>query len=220
VKKGDAPTLLKKFEKKRFNTLFWAPQGQFIILALLKSAEGPLEFVDTSDFSIMNTLMPEMTTDIEWDPTGRYVVAGVSAWTGKVSDTGYSLLSFQGKVIRKERVDRFGNLFWRPRPPCLLTQVQIKDIKKNLKKYSPQFELKDKQRHSKASKEMLTKRQGIVDTWTEYRAKKEEQYTTQKKQRMLLRSNVDTDELDADKNSMHEEVIEVLIKEDSTIVEE
>jgi translation initiation factor 3 subunit B len=220
VKKGDAPTLLKKFEKKRFNTLFWAPQGQFIILALLKSAEGPLEFVDTSDFSIMNTLMPEMTTDIEWDPTGRYVVAGVSAWTGKVSDTGYSLLSFQGKVVRKERVDRFGNLFWRPRPPCLLTHAQIKEIKKNLKKYSPQFELKDRQRLSKASKEMLTKRQGIVDTWTEYRTKKEEQYVAQKKQRMLLRSNVDTDELDADKNSMHEEVIEVLIKEDSTIVEE
>lgn len=28
--------------------------------------------------------MPEMTTDVEWDPTGRYVVACVSAWSGKV----------------------------------------------------------------------------------------------------------------------------------------
>lgn len=64
--------------------MFWAPQGTFIILAQLKSAEGPLEFIDTTDFTIMNTLMPEMTTDIEWDPTGRFAVAGISAWTGKV----------------------------------------------------------------------------------------------------------------------------------------
>ena len=76
--------LAEKLEKRRFNTLFWSPQGQFIVLACLKSAEGPIEFIDTSDFTVMNTLMPELTTDIEWDPTGRYVVAGVSAWTGKV----------------------------------------------------------------------------------------------------------------------------------------
>lgn len=84
VRKGDAPILLKRFEKKRFNSLFWAPQGQFVVLAHLKSAEGPLEFIDTAEFTIMNSLTPEMTTDIEWDPTGRYVIAAVSAWTGKV----------------------------------------------------------------------------------------------------------------------------------------
>jgi len=220
VKKGDTPTLLKKFERKRFNSLFWAPQGQFVVLALLKSAEGPLEFIDTSDFSVMSTLMPEMTTDVEWDPTGRYVVACVSAWSGKVSDTGYTLLNFQGRVLRKERVERFGNFFWRPRPQCLLSNAQIKDIKKNLKKYSPQFETKDRMRLSKASKEMLKKRQDILDAWSDYRRKKEDEYLAQKKQRMLLRSNVDTDELDADKNQMHEETIEVLIREDVVNLDE
>ena len=53
-------------------------------MAFLKAAEGPLEFIDTSDFSTMNTVTPELTTDIAWDPTGRYVVGAVSAWTGKV----------------------------------------------------------------------------------------------------------------------------------------
>ncbi|CAG7673110.1 unnamed protein product [Allacma fusca] len=214
VKKGDTPTLLKKFEKRRFNTLFWSPQGQFIILACLKSAEGPIEFIDTSDFTIMNTLMPELTTDIEWDPTGRYVVAGVSAWTGKVSDTGYSLLTFQGKSLRKERVDRFGNLFWRPRPPCLLPHAKIKEIKKNLKNYSPQFETKDRMRHSKATMEILRKREEIINAWKEYREKKQEQYAAQKKQRLLLRNHIETDELDSDKASMQEEIIEVLVKEE------
>jgi len=173
-----------------------------------------LEFIDTSDFSIMNAIMPEMTTDIEWDPTGRYVMSAVSAWTGKVSDTGFSLLNFQGKTIRKERVERFGNLFWRPRPPCLLTHVQVKNIKKNLKTYSPAFEEKDRKRRTKAEQGLVKKRQDLLDVWNEYRAKKEEQYKSQKPKRMFLRNNNDTDELGADKNQLQEEIFEILIKED------
>lgn len=76
--------------------MFWAPQGQFVILAQLKTAEGPLEFIDTSDFSIMNAIMPEMTTDIEWDPTGRYVMSAVSAWTGKVVSMKIVFTQFYG----------------------------------------------------------------------------------------------------------------------------
>ncbi|KOB71696.1 Eukaryotic translation initiation factor 3 subunit B [Operophtera brumata] len=49
VNTGQAPTLLKKFERKPFNHLFWSPSGQFIM------------------------------SGIEWDPTGRYVVTGVSS---------------------------------------------------------------------------------------------------------------------------------------------
>jgi len=181
--------LIEKIEKKRYNSMFWAPQGQFIVLALLKSAEGPLEFIDTSDFTTMNTLMPEMTTDVEWDPTGRYVVAGVSAWGGKMSDTGYTLLNFQGRLIRKDRVDRFGNFFWRPRPPCLLTHAQVKEIKKNLKKYAPAFESKDKMRRSKANQELYARQEAIMSTWDEYRTRKNAQFAAQKAERMNLRNS-------------------------------
>lgn len=41
---------------------------------------------------------------------------------------------------------------WRPRPLTLLSTKQQKDIKKSLKKYTSQFETKDKMRMSKASK--------------------------------------------------------------------
>jgi len=220
VRKGDAPVLLKKMEKKRFNMLFWGPYGQYIVLALLKTPEGPLEFIDTNDFTVMNTLVPEITTDIEWDPTGRYVVAAVSAWTAKVADTGYTLISFQGKVLSKGKVkvERFGNLFWRPRPPCLLTHAQIKEIKKNLKKYTTKFDEEDRFLQSSVSAELLEKRKKIIEAWKEYRTRKEEQYGNERQKRLFLRNHTDTDELDADRSSMHEEIIDVLIKED--IVEE
>jgi len=187
----------------------------------LKTAEGPLEFIDTNDFSTMAIITPELTTDVEWDPTGRYVVAAVSVWTGKVSDTGFTLASFQGKVLRKERIERFGNLVWRPRPPCLLKHTQIKDIKKSLlKKYSPGFIKQDMIRRHAGAKEKIEQRQKVLDAWNEYRGRKLEQYKSQKNQRMILRNHVDTDELDADKSSMIEETMEVLIREDIQVIEE
>ena len=35
---------------------------------------GVLEFIDTADFTSMNSGEHFMATDIEWDPTGRYVL--------------------------------------------------------------------------------------------------------------------------------------------------
>merc|ERR1712059_154483 len=50
-----------------------------------------------------------MCTDIEWDPTGRYVATGVSYWAHKV-DNAYWLWNFQGKMRQnkasKELVDK------------------------------------------------------------------------------------------------------------------
>jgi len=45
---------------------------------------GVLEFIDTNDFTVMNSGDHFMCTDIEWDPTGRYVMTGVSWWGHKV----------------------------------------------------------------------------------------------------------------------------------------
>ena len=58
--------------------------GQFIVLAGLRAMSGTLEFVDTADFTIMNTGEHFMATDVEWDPTGRYVATAVSWWGHKV----------------------------------------------------------------------------------------------------------------------------------------
>ena len=45
---------------------------------------GFFEFIDTNDMTVMNSREHFMATDVEWDPTGRYVVTGVSWWSHKV----------------------------------------------------------------------------------------------------------------------------------------
>ena len=48
---------------------------------------GVLEFVDTQDMTVMAQTEHFMATDVEWDPTGRFVTSAVSWWGHKVSSS-------------------------------------------------------------------------------------------------------------------------------------
>eukprot|EP00095_Tigriopus_kingsejongensis_P011865 maker-scaffold180_size281610-snap-gene-0.35 protein:Tk11865 transcript:maker-scaffold180_size281610-snap-gene-0.35-mRNA-1 annotation:"hypothetical protein DAPPUDRAFT_303630" len=216
VKTGQTPALLKKYERKTANFLFWSPCGQFIVLAGLRTMNGALEFIDTADFTVMNGGDHFMCTDIEWDPTGRYLMTGVSWWGNKV-DNGYWLWSFQGKILKRVQMDKFCQFLWRPRPPTLLDKKQIKEIKKNLKKYSVDFDAQDVLRSTKVSKELIDKRRAKYEKYEAYRAEKTEKFNSLREERIRLRGGVDTDILDTDKSEMEEEVVEFLVKEEETI---
>ncbi|CAG9824642.1 unnamed protein product [Phaedon cochleariae] len=219
VRVGQAPILLKKLEKRACNHLFWSPGGQFVVLAGLGSnGGGSLEFVDTHDFLVMNTTDHFQMSDVEWDPTGRYVSTGVSFWKTKV-DTGYWIWSFQGKILKRFNMEKFAQMLWRPRAPMLLGEEKQKEIKKNLKKYYPQFESKDRMRQSKASKELIEKRAALMEKFNEYRQERIKEYLDNKPRRLALRNHVDTDELDADTQNVEEEVVEFFIKEEVTIID-
>lgn len=214
--KSATVTLLKRMEKKTCNRLLWSPSGQFILLAGLKQLNGFLEFVDTSsDFTVMNTTEHFRCTDVEWDPTGRYVVSSVSAWAGDRTDNAYWIWSFQGKILRKASPTGFCGFLWRPRPRSLLTEENLKDIKRNFKKYQQQFEVKDRASMSKVSKDIMEKRQKLMEAYRAWQAGKKEKLEKQREVRRECRGGVDTDALDARPDELEEETLFVLIKEES-----
>merc|ERR1712004_935593 len=183
VTTGQTPTMIKKYERKTANHIFWNPAGQFVVLAGLRNMNGVLEFIDTSDFTTMNSGEHFMATDIAWDPTGRYVMSAVSWWGHKV-DNAYWIWSFQGRKQKLFQLDRFCQFLWRPRPPCFLTHKQIMDIKKNLKKYSVEFDVVDKMKISDISKEKLEQRQAARTKYDEYRKKRLAEFDGQKSLRL------------------------------------
>lgn len=65
---------LTTLKGKQANALFWSPAGRYIVLAGLKGFNGQLEFYNVDELETMATAEHFMATDIEWDPTGRYMV--------------------------------------------------------------------------------------------------------------------------------------------------
>ena len=115
--------------------------------------------------------------------------------------------------MKRYQLDRFCQLLWRPRPPTLLTQKDIKEIKKNLKKYSVEFDVVDREQGSKKSKELLTRRRNFYEEFMAFRKLKDQEFREQKEQRLALRNGNDTDNLDADNADMEEEEVEFLVSE-------
>ncbi|XP_076808792.1 eukaryotic translation initiation factor 3 subunit B-like [Clavelina lepadiformis] len=215
--KGGKVECLETMERKQASHIFWSPAGQFVLLAGLNSATSQLEFIDTSDMSVMNTGEHLMVSDIEWDPTGRYLVSIVSWWAHKI-DNAYWVWSFQGRLLRKHPTEQLCQLLWRPRPPTLLNHSQIKKIRKEHKSYSKIFEAKDRQLQNRASKEIIEKRRHLMERYLSYRRQCREVYLETTPYRRELRNGVNTDEVDSHAEDWDEVTVEILLEEEDIVL--
>eukprot|EP01097_Dermamoeba_algensis_P008409 TRINITY_DN5604_c0_g2_i5.p1 TRINITY_DN5604_c0_g2~~TRINITY_DN5604_c0_g2_i5.p1 ORF type:complete len:575 (-),score=99.34 TRINITY_DN5604_c0_g2_i5:401-2125(-) len=75
---------LKTLEKKAVSKLSWSPQGQFIVLGGFKQFNGVLEFFNTQEMETMSIQEHFMATDVDWDPTGRFVATYVCHWKTQI----------------------------------------------------------------------------------------------------------------------------------------
>ena len=155
-------------EKKPATLLFWSPAGSIVLMANLKGTSGQLEWFDVNAMQTIGEAEHFMCSDIEWDPTGRFVATSVAHWRHQM-ENGYNIWTSQGRQIKHQRQDKFFQLLWRPRPPSLLSDAQEKEVRKNLREYSKKYEaedalaragmqgdlLKDRQNKSKAFEEGL-----------------------------------------------------------------
>jgi translation initiation factor 3 subunit B len=91
---------IRTYDKKNSNAIYWSPKGRFVIVATVHSQQSyEMEFYDmdfdgerqegekdlTANLMLMNTADHYGVTDIDWDPTGRYVATSASVWKHSVS---------------------------------------------------------------------------------------------------------------------------------------
>ena len=74
-----------------------ARQGKFLVLGGLKSMTGQLEFFSADDFEVLNAAEHFMCTDVEWDPTGRYVATAVNHM--HQMENGFKVWLFNGQLL-------------------------------------------------------------------------------------------------------------------------
>ncbi|GAO47093.1 hypothetical protein G7K_1305-t1 [Saitoella complicata NRRL Y-17804] len=218
---------VKTADKKTLNAIFWSPKGRFLIAATMgQSSTFDLEFWDmdfegentnkeegsTSNPTVIGNIEHYGVTDIEWDPTGRYVTTSASAWRHTI-ENGYKLWDFKGTLLREEPLDRFKQLLWRPRPATLLSKEQQKKIRKNLREYSRIFDEEDLQEQTLANKELVAQRRRLVEEWTAWREKVVEQLHRERTERGLPEDDI----VEGKEDGTGDQVVEVEIEE---VVEE
>ncbi|KAI3449011.1 hypothetical protein Pfo_005676 [Paulownia fortunei] len=183
---------LTTLKGKQANSLYWSPAGRFIILAGLKGFNGQLEFYNVDELETMAAAEHFMATDVEWDPTGRYVVTAVTSV--HEMENGFNVWSFKGKLLYRILKDHFFQFLWRPRPPSFLSPEKEEEIAKNLKKYSKKYEAEDQDVSLLLSEQDREKRKMLKEEWDRWVSEWKRLHGEDKLERQKLRDGEVSDE--------------------------
>eukprot|EP01048_Picozoa_sp_COSAG05_P013888 COSAG05_NODE_1522_length_4642_cov_18.667841_2_plen_662_part_00 len=170
-------------ESKPANRIFWAPQGQFCVLAGLQSPalNGVLEFWDMNAMEMMGYQEHLMCTNVAWDPTGRYVATFVSCLRQTTAmENGYNIYTSQGVELHSEQKEKFFQFVWRPRPPTPLSEPKLKDIRKNLREIGKRLDEEDWKRRTAMDSEEREKRARLRAEWERYTSRWKKMYEKEK----------------------------------------
>lgn len=168
--KGESVQLVKSLERKQLTRWSWSPRGEYFVLAGLDTSSAFLEFWSASDFTCLGVKEHFMATDLEWDPSGRFVCSWVSYWRHQM-ENGFMLWDFKGDLISRQNQPRFTAFSWRPRPRTLLSKSQIKEIKKNMKVLSAKYESEDAKSQEQSNTSATESKKKILEEWVLYRVK-------------------------------------------------
>ena len=132
-------------------------------------------------------------------------------------ENGYHLYDFKGELLREEHIEKFKQLLWRPRPPTLLSREEQKQIRKNLREYSKDFDEEDKYAVDIANSAIVEQRKRLLNEWLAWREREQEELRAERKEAGLPEDP--EEEAAAEKGASGEEdaVVEEIVEE---IVEE
>lgn len=89
-------------------------------------------------------------------------------------ENGYHVYDFKGELLREEHMDKFKQFAWRPRPPTLLSRDEQKQIRKNLREYSKDFDEQDRIDEDKERGAVVEERRRLLSEWLAWRERERE----------------------------------------------
>ncbi|KAL6939986.1 hypothetical protein ACO0QE_003864 [Hanseniaspora vineae] len=107
-------------------------------------------------------------TNVQWDSCGRFFAIWSSADKHK-TENGYKIYTYGGQLHREEATVGFRHFTWRPRPNHVLTNAEIKKIRKNLKEYAAKYEEQDLMESNEELRLAILDRKKKLKEWIEYR---------------------------------------------------
>ncbi|KAK4936256.1 Translation initiation factor 3 subunit b [Elasticomyces elasticus] len=227
----------RTFDKKNSNGIYWSPKGRFVVIATVSVQQfSDLDFYDldyegekpeseahlNANLMLMNSEDHYGMTDVEWDPTGRYVTTSASVWTHQM-ENGYKIWTFYGQLLQDAPTEKFKQLLWRPRPPTMLPKEEQRTIRRNLREYSKEFEELDKELEEGANAAVIDARRRLYMEWYSWLEQEKELLREEREELGLPDPDAElelqrTKSADVDADKVVEEVVEEVIEETEEIV--
>ncbi|KAJ5108325.1 Eukaryotic translation initiation factor 3 subunit B [Penicillium angulare] len=231
--------LVRTVEKKNSNGIYWSPKGRFVVVATVHSQSSfEIDFWDldfegekieaekdlAANLQLMKTNEHYGVTDIEWDSTGRYVVSSASVWTHSM-ENGWNLHTFAGQTLSENPTEKFKQFLWRPRPPTLLSKEEQKQVRKNLREYSKEFDEEDRYAVDIANTAVVETRKRVLNEWLAW-MRREKELAAEEKEAFGLPDDADSPQAAKDApvgvedkgDTVVEEIVEEIIEETEEVI--
>ena len=135
-------------------------------------------------------------------------------------ENGWNLHTFSGTTLAEQPTDKFKQFIWRPRPATLLSKEEQKQVRKNLREYSKEFEEEDRYAVDIANTTVVEQRKRVLNEWIAW-VHREKELVLEEKDAYGVPPEEDEPRLAADAPALGAEqgdtVVEELVEE---IVEE
>eukprot|EP00796_Vickermania_ingenoplastis_P011113 gene11113-7739_t len=144
-------------------SIFWAPKESRLVAATFeKSVFQFISVYDDGSVVERNKVTNVPSSDLQWDPTGRFCAIWLSCAPDPHSDMvprsdgQYRIFDAHGKQLFQKELTKFSHFAWRPLPPTLLTTEEIKGVKSKLKEIVKDYE-KEKAETAERERDQVTR---------------------------------------------------------------
>lgn len=151
--KNSKPKLLGELSSPA-TFIYWAPKGNHLVGTSFELSVFQFIAVhDDESVSERTRASGFHATDLQWDPTGRFCAMYLSCARkfapGSPSDGHFRIFDFNGKLLYQKERQNFSHLIWRPLPPSLLSQPEVRDVKLHLKEIVKDYERESAEKEEK-----------------------------------------------------------------------
>ena len=137
-------------------------------------------------------------------------------------ENGYHLYDFKGELLREEHLDKFKQILWRPRPPTMLSKEEQKQIRKNLREYSKDFEEQDRIEEDKEKGAIVDERRRMLSEWLAWREREQEDLRAERREMGLPEDSEEdakaANGVDGEDATVVEEIVEEVLEETEEVV--
>lgn len=140
-------------------------------------------------------------------------------------ENGWTIHTFSGNTLAEHPTDKFKQFSWRPRPATLLSKEEQKQVRKNLREYSKEFEEEDRYAVDIANTAVVEKRKRVLNEWVAW-LRREKELLSEEKDVYGIPADVEEFKLALDApssteqqgDSVVEEIVEEIVEESEEVV--